>query len=676
MLSRINQLPKFTNIIRQISTTNLILTKQYQVKSDTNVQPLNKKERKFTDPKRNNNNNNNNSQNNQNRKFNKNYDQNKPIGQKVENLVFTVEKQTPKLKNLFEKIPEKTAPTTTETRAKTQELRDVYNNIIESFKKNQNLSHQNLISPCQRLNDLYDQDASIAESFHSDPLKPSIINILIKEVDKMSPDAFFTLSQFILRFDSAKFDKIQPQLSSFLSKLNIEQILKTLILLRTPQLYKMELLDTVRNYTNSARDRLEEVENYSQLKLAMKIFNQEPLTSKKLDKKLLNLADKLKSYDWVDILNNKSIYRQRDMAILELCSYNLIKTKQLDLDSIQKCLLSCGVLNFHNEQFYKYLLECLSDELKKNPTKEWLVKNEKNLLSILASIGMLQLRDEKLLGIITEILEKNSDFSKLTINFITSCGGLNYKIPKDKLKNLTSKINVSNFDLNDRKVKVNLLNYVWSLCSLDIPDVNLINEVLSEKYWMDLLNQEENGLSLKKAKKAALLKLLNVNLYSILFMDDYKGANLPENFNISIYKDLFVENKPSYQNETLLSTLSSFRSVDKYFKLNLLTPFGINVDALMVVDKNGIPCQLAKFMNENLELDTSENEYKIAIKLITQREQTLLSRKLNGVIKFQIRLLKELGYRPLIINQEELKAATLVNRVNLIQNKLKDLVKN
>ena len=42
--------------------------------------------------------------------------------------------------------------------------------------------------------------------------------------------------------------------------------------------------------------------------------------------------------------------------------------------------------------------------------------------------------------------------------------------------------------------------------------------------------------------------------------------------------------------------MTSFRPIEKYFKANLLTPFGIHVDALMVVDGKGNVCLLNEYL--------------------------------------------------------------------------------
>ena len=42
----------------------------------------------------------------------------------------------------------------------------------------------------------------------------------------------------------------------------------------------------------------------------------------------------------------------------------------------------------------------------------------------------------------------------------------------------------------------------------------------------------------------------------------------------------------------------------------MLTPFGIYIDALMVIDEKGIICPLANYFNENSQLDTKNGKEK------------------------------------------------------------------
>lgn len=115
MLSRINLFPRYNAIVRQIST-NLILSKQYQVKTETSSErdQSSKNRPKF--------------KNNLGKQF-KNFESKEP------------KKADLKIKNLFENRPE---PTST----KSTNLRDDISNLIEEFKQNKN-SFQNLIQPCQ-----------------------------------------------------------------------------------------------------------------------------------------------------------------------------------------------------------------------------------------------------------------------------------------------------------------------------------------------------------------------------------------------------------------------------------------------------------------------------------------------------------------------------------------------
>lgn len=62
-------------------------------------------------------------------------------------------------------------------------------------------------------------------------------------------------------------------------------------------------------------------------------------------------------------------------------------------------------------------------------------------------------------------------------------------------------------------------------------------------------------------------------------------------------------------NDIFVTTMSSYRSLDTYIKLNLLTPFGILIDALMVTDKHGIPQRLESYF-KNGELETKDDEIK------------------------------------------------------------------
>jgi hypothetical protein len=63
----------------------------------------------------------------------------------------------------------------------------------------------------------------------------------------------------------------------------------------------------------------------------------------------------------------------------------------------------------------------------------------------------------------------------------------------------------------------------------------------------------------------------------------------------------------------LTTTLSSFLPKDKLFKTQLLLPYGIVIDAFLIVNKYGEPVGLQKFFNnqaQDYEVD-SKNYFKL-----------------------------------------------------------------
>lgn len=167
----------------------------------------------------------------------------------------------------------------------------------------------------------------------------------------------------------------------------------------------------------------------------------------------------------------------------------------LSLEQIQKCMLSCGILNYNEMSFYKFLLSQLNDTLSSaaqsttKPTSSWLSENEQHLLAIITSLGMLQLRDENTLDTVCSLLKANRDRSKLIVSFVQTCGALNYT-PKSSsdFAQIIASVTESAFNLGDDRDRANFLNYVWSLCALNKADQYLIASVLEKKFFDSILN--------------------------------------------------------------------------------------------------------------------------------------------------------------------------------------------
>jgi len=279
---------------------------------------------------------------------------------------------------------------------------------------------------------------------------------------------------------------------------------------------------------------------------------------------------------------------------------------------------------------------------------------------------MLQLRDKKVLDTICKLLVNNKSASaKLVISYVISCGFISYQpSDKDSFDALFKRINLKNFVITTSKDKLGLLNYVWSLCIFDKATNEMLASVLDENFWSEFLDDKNKYL------KSIILKLMQINLYAQLFHETYSGPLLPSKLNAVNYTNIL---KPEHDilTDQLVSTLSSFRTIDKYFKTSLLTPFGIYIDALLVIDEKGIIFPVADYFNENSQLQTKNpKEKKIAIKIADYKDKTRINNKINGNLLLQLILLKELGYTPLIITQTELSETSVIKRIDLIKKKL------
>jgi hypothetical protein len=63
---------------------------------------------------------------------------------------------------------------------------------------------------------------------------------------------------------------------------------------------------------------------------------------------------------------------------------------------------------------------------------------------------------------------------------------------------------------------------------MDSASNEFVAAVLKESFWNDLIAFHKTRVDLLKP---ILLKLFNINLYSILLMDEYDGPTLPETIN-------------------------------------------------------------------------------------------------------------------------------------------------
>jgi hypothetical protein len=327
-------------------------------------------------------------------------------------------------------------------------------------------------------------------------LKADLVQISIREADKVPQNEFVTIAKFLFKNGFGKLakseniflEKLNKQIAEFETS-NILEMLKGLkkstAILKHDE-FKLALLNEIRNRSTTMTD-------YQDIISSMYAFQDDNEVMLQLDTCLVAITDSLKEHQWIDILKVKSILRKRNRLILELCAFNIVNIphNRLTLGDIQQCLLSCGILTLVNNELYKSLIENLSDKLDdfiKNPSQFVSdVESTNNLKSIINSLGMLQILDVQLLNKLTRLLSdeyfKNHD--DLLISFIITCATLNYKTksfediafkkvihnirPIDKITNIDSKV---------------LLNYVWSMCCLNKVEQNMIEYVLNRQFSM------------------------------------------------------------------------------------------------------------------------------------------------------------------------------------------------
>lgn len=289
--------------------------------------------------------------------------------------------------------------------------------------------------------------------------------------------------------------------------------------LRSLVFRKPEATSTFTQTTDYLRTQLDKLESVGDAKRALKLFASEPAVVQRIDLRISQLADQLSLDQWVDVFNAKSVLRQRNVALLEICAYNIIKhaTKNpsqsdasvLKLEHIQKCLLSCGILNYHDATFYTFLVTQLrmlllneigqSSSSSSSPpspssssSSSWIADNETHLLAIVNSLGMLQLRDEKMLDALASLLRLHPErVAKLTISFVQTCGALNYAPPNDFAQivaALGDPVSSGHFNLDaSGRDRHGFLNFVWSLCVINQANPYLIAAVLERKFFDAIL---------------------------------------------------------------------------------------------------------------------------------------------------------------------------------------------
>ena len=266
-------------------------------------------------------------------------------------------------------------------------------------------------------------------------------------------------------------------------------------LLRSPLLYEQTAdTATLTTLLGSIRGDLAELKTCKDFTSALRLFSTDSEVLAFIDNRVVQSGECLSCADWIEIVNTMSIIRHRSVAALESCAYRLIEerhTHHMSVEAVQKCLLSCGLLKFHDDQFLRFLTSAMLRELSVNEFNvSWLVKNEQLLLSVINSLSIMRIRNDALMRALGLFLQgKWQRFSNLAIAYLIACGTLYYQPERGVLEQLSANVNEENFDLHQYKEKLHFLNYVWSLCALnETANVkHAIPILLDRSFWSDII---------------------------------------------------------------------------------------------------------------------------------------------------------------------------------------------
>lgn len=304
-----------------------------------------------------------------------------------------------------------------------------------------------------------------------------------------------TVLSFALMID-VKVGRLETLIDSKINSLTGDQLIRLIALFRSSKIKYVGKYDVSLKYTHYLmKSDPQNIEIFSNILMAMKLFSRNAEFVSSLDQKILRLSEQLSVTNWIDLLITKSILRQRDVSILEAAAHQLIaldkEQNKLSLENVQQALLSCGILSFMDEKFESHLIGCLNNALKRPDLLKKKAKEVETLLgSIINSIGILQIRDSRTLNTLCKYLMDNfGQSSKLLTSFVITCGHLNYNPNTGEFKQMIKKLNSLQPTFEDKKDKIMFLNYVWSTCLLKCPNTSFMAIALDEqKFYGELLH--------------------------------------------------------------------------------------------------------------------------------------------------------------------------------------------
>jgi len=385
----------------------------------------------------------------------------------------------------------------------------------------------------------------------------------------------------------------------------------------------------------------------------------------KLEDRLQDTVEDLSPYDLVSIFTTFGRIGRRSMPVLRSLGFHIAKNRAyLNIKQIADVLFACNKLAYKDQETLERLCSAL----------ESLVESNDNLAvvrSILTSLGQLKLVTPTVLDMISDWYSKRLADNKLVENrdlstLLLTLANLNYQ-PFDR-EDFFSKVVEG---LKQEKILAGprgdqqWLNVVWALTVLNRASNQHFQSVLEPAFATNLLENRE--------ARQTLSKWLNVNAAASA-SKEYTGPCVKVSESPELL-DLGPPPSPPkiHFKKMVFETLTTLFPLPRFMAENIKTGAGLTLDAEIIVDSNAKPLQVeeytSKFGLQSPKKVLPNGAHRIAI-FLTPFQETLIGGGRTGGVELNVRLAREQGYIPLVINHKtidtSMKAISRVQKIDIL----------
>ncbi|KAL7305667.1 hypothetical protein TKK_0001925 [Trichogramma kaykai] len=364
----------------------------------------------------------------------------------------------------------------------------------------------------------------------------------------------------------------------------------------------------------------------------------------------------LKIVEMIKVLSTLASKGKRNTPVLQTLAFSIATSQEpLNIKQLGDILYSMAVLNFYDEMLIKKVCINLLQEV---PTST----NTAVVGSIFTSLGMLRYRDEKLLGVLTSWVIKNSESVRPqdVCRLLLTLAHVGYK--PEKFDELVQKV-VAPLTESDMCQSSEWLDVVWALTVLDATKVEHYESVLNKGFLNRIFGDEA------ELKSAKILKILNINAAARLITSGYKGPTIPTDSDILTTQVNRTKEKTELANAIVAALKILLPSDSAYLNTNINTKMGFLLDADFCVDSKCTPIAL------NTTSAKNKSFYRIALLTCAYQEFCRGTNSIVGLVQLYKKLLEAEGYTVMLIPYNEVNFKDkLVTRVKYINDNLKSLL--